>query len=152
MLQSIYDILVDISRFAFLLCALFVLYAMVSRSLTEFSYRRALVHGHSGRFLGYITVIGSQNPELMGQRFGLKWENSIGSGKRNDITLPDDSVNRSHGIIYWHKGRAYVGEMGCPVFVNEDPVKKRAELFDGDEVRLGDLYTRIRLEEWEAEL
>lgn len=147
MQQTITSVITDISRFWFLLAALYILFRTVDNSLAEYSYRKKMRSGGQGRFFGYLTVVHSENPEIVGQRFGLKWENSLGSGKRCDIFLKDESIGKDHAILSVHKGGAFVSPRGKnAIKVNDKRVDKYEELTDGDEIRLGRAVLRLRMD------
>lgn len=144
--ESILTVITDISRFWFILAALYILFRTVDNSLAEYSYRKKLRRGQ-GRFFGYLTVVRSANPEIVGQRFGLKWENSLGSGKRCDIFLKDESIDKNHAVVSVHKDGAFVSPKGQnAVKVNDKRIEKFEELADGDEIRLGGAVLRLRMD------
>lgn len=107
--------------------------------------------------LGMLTVIQSDDPAMVGQRFEvLKSPTTLGRSADNDINFPKDSpVSRHHATIEEKKGGLFLSQVGSVdssgqtklptygTFVNEietgtDPVL----LQSGDEIRLG---KRVRL-------
>lgn len=151
MLESFVQVATDISRFWFLLAALYILYRTVDNSMAEYSYRKQLRAGQ-GRFFGYLTVVRSANPAIVGQRFGLKWENSLGSGKRCDIFLDDDTIEKNHAVVSVHRGGAFISPKGKGrIGVNDRAGSKYEELFDGDEIKLGNAVLRLRIDDGEDE-
>lgn len=136
----------DVSRFWFIIAALYILLRVVDNSLSEFNYRRGMKASGQGRFFGYVTVLRSSNERIIGDRFGLKWENNIGAGKQSDIYLDDKTLDKNHAVLGIHQGEAFISPRGqSEVRVNETPVDKIGELYDGDMIRCGDVVLRFRL-------
>ncbi|MBN1672005.1 MAG: FHA domain-containing protein [Kiritimatiellae bacterium] len=66
---------------------------------------------------------------------------TVGRSKKNDITLSDDSVSRSHAILRrLADGKYYIMDSGSTngTFVNEKRVLVPSPLTNGDKIRLGD--------------
>lgn len=103
--------------------------------------------------LGVLTVTGSDDPSLLGQRFEItKRRTTLGRKADNDIIFPKDSpVSRHHALIEERSGGLFLSEVeetdektGRPkrptfgTFVNESDLNGQDVLLqNGDEIRLG---------------
>ena len=66
------------------------------------------------------------------QRFGLKWENTIGSHRLCDVCVSDDTVAKRHAVLYMASGQAYISPLGhAEVMINGDVYKRQAWNGDG---------------------
>ncbi len=84
-----------------------------------------------------LTVI--QGPNL-GQEYALQGDNSIGRSTRNDISLPYPEVSRRHARLWQVEGSAFIEDLGSTngTFVNDVRLRAPQEIYDGDEIQLGD--------------
>ena len=103
--------------------------------------------------LGMLTVIASDDPSMIGQRFEItQRRTTLGRKADNDIIFPKDSpVSRHHALVEEKNGGLFLSEVeetdektGRPkrptfgTFVNETEVGRQAVLLQtGDEIRLG---------------
>lgn len=103
--------------------------------------------------LGMLTVTGSDDPSLLGQRFEItKRRTTLGRKADNDIIFPKDSpTSRHHALIEERSGGLFLSEVeetdektGRPkrptfgTFVNESDLNGQDVLLqNGDEIRLG---------------
>jgi pSer/pThr/pTyr-binding forkhead associated (FHA) protein len=139
------SIAIEVSRFAFVLIALYVLLRVVDNSLAELSARRRMKQNMQ-RFFGDLTVIEARNEKLVGKRYGLKWENSIGSAPRCDVCIAGGGLVKQHAVLYLHRGRAFVRPAGkSNAYVEGRPVRTRTEVFDGDAIQFGETLFALRL-------
>lgn len=103
--------------------------------------------------LGMLTVTGSDDPSLLGQRFEItKRRTTLGRKADNDIIFPKDSpVSRHHALIEERSGGLFLSEVEetdektgrakrptYGTFVNEGDLNGQEVLLqNGDEIRLG---------------
>ena len=150
--QTLLDIGIEVARFWFVLAALSILLRMVSSSLSEFSFRRRMRSSGPGHTFGELTILSAPEPSLKGQRYGLKWENSIGSAKRCDIVLRDASVKKSHAVLYLSRDRAYLSPIGkARVIVAGEQAGKKTEIYHDDVIEIGDVQLHVQLDLREVE-
>ena len=139
------SIAIEISRFAFVLIALYILLRVVDNSLAELSLRRHLKRSMR-RFFGDLTVVEARNQNLKGKRYGVKWENSLGSARRCDISVSGGGLLKQHAVLYLSRGGAYIRPVSrAPVWVEGERVKGRTEVFDEDGIQLGDTLFVLHL-------
>ena len=146
------DICIEISRFFFLLLALYIFVRVVDHSIAELSFRKHMRQSGPGHWFGDLTVVRAEQKELLGARYGLKWENSIGSSRSCDITIAHPGMAKSHAVLYLTKDSVFIAPTGrSRVLVNGKTVHKKEEVYEGDTLSFGTLALRVHLEEGEVE-
>ena len=158
MTATVISIVTDVSRFWFLLITVYILFRLIDNSLSEYSFRKEMLTYGPGQIFGELTVQpasatknGPLKPPV--QRYGLKWENTIGSNRLCDVCVEDKQVAKRHAVLYMAKGQAYISPLGrAEVQINGKPAEKGEEVFDGDVLTLGGTKLRLNLytEEEEA--
>ena len=145
-MQTLLTVLIEISRVLFLLIALYVLLRSLDASAAELAFKRAIRRSGPGRFMGVLEVIDARHSEFIGERYGLKWENEIGSARRCDIRISDPKVQKKHAIVFFQGTQAFVAPMGkARVYVESRPVSGRTELHDGDSLQVGEVLMVVTL-------
>lgn len=154
MADTVVNIITDISRFWFLLITLYILIRLIDNSLSEYAFRKQMLNYGPGQIFGELVVQGSAetkrklNPPP--QRYGLKWENTIGSNRLCDVCVEDKTVAKRHAVLYMAKGQAYVSPLGhAEIMINGKPAERGNEVFNGDVLTLG--HTSLRLNLYEEE-
>ncbi len=79
-------------------------------------------------------------------------ETSIGRANVNSIVLEDNSVSRSHSVIYLSEGQYYVKDVGSRngTFVNDKKVQEQSLLKHGDRIKTGIYVLRFLTQPEEA--
>lgn len=98
MSSVVYETLSYAMRYWFIFAALAILIALIYISYKEYNEKK-YVKNRMSKFLGYVEIIGGPE-EFIGDRFGLRDQNIIGSSRRADIMLPDDTVLKTHALLY----------------------------------------------------
>ncbi len=149
--DTVLSLAIEISRFAFVLIALYVLLRVVDNSLAELNMRRRMKR-NMRRFFGDLTVLEAKNEDLVGKRYGLKWENRLGSARRCDICVVGGGLLKQHAMLYLSRDSAYLRPVSnASVWVEGHRIKKRTEVYDGDGIQLGEALFVLRLFDQEAE-
>jgi predicted component of type VI protein secretion system len=78
-----------------------VLIALIYISYKEYKERK-YVKGAISKFLGYLEIVGGPG-EFMGDRFGIRERNTIGSSRTADIIIPDETVMKTHARLFREK-------------------------------------------------
>ena len=105
----------------------------------------------SANAFGALTVMQSDDPSMLGQRFEISDESThLGRAADNEILFPKDgAVSRHHAIIENRNGQLLLTEMVSVdgdgstktptfgTFVNEKKVTDPTPLMNGDTIRLG---------------
>lgn len=153
MFSTAVNIATEIARFWFILVVLYLLYRLADISLAEFSFKRKVRRDGPRRYFGYLTVVDAPDEEILGERYGLKWENSLGSGKQCDIRIPGKGVQSAHAVIFINKKGTFVSPVGKSRVVINDEIaaKKNEPLYDSDELTMGAVKLRVRLENVEVD-
>jgi pSer/pThr/pTyr-binding forkhead associated (FHA) protein len=83
---------------------------------------------------------------------GLEWEldrpsTVIGRGRNADLVLNEATISRAHALFGYDVGRAFVQDLGSTngTLVNGAREHRRV-LLHGDELRMGKLVLRVRLD------
>jgi hypothetical protein len=149
--STVLSVIIEISRFFFVLLALYILLRVVDNSLQEFSARRRMKQNMQ-RFFGDLTVVEARNGKLVGKRYGLKWENSLGCAARCDVRVTGGGLIKEHAVLYLSRDSAFVRPAGkATVWVEGRRANKRTEVFDGDSIQLGETLFVLRLFEEERQ-
>jgi hypothetical protein len=144
-LATVLNLAIEISRFAFVLIALYVLLRVVDNSLAELNVRRRMKKTIQ-RFFGDLTVVEARNGSLVGKRYGLKWENSLGSAPRCDVRIAGGGLDKQHAILSLAKDSAYLRPTTKePVYVEGQRIRKKTEVYDGEGIQLGQTLMILRL-------
>ena len=147
MLDNIIDIITFAAKFWFLAIAVLILVRVVDNSVFEFNVKREIKNSGAGLTLGYLTIVAAGDEAMLGERFHLKWENSIGSGKRSDVYIKDGSVSKNHALLYLSRGKAYILPSSRQMLmINDERATGHQPLNDADEISLGNVKLRLRLE------
>ena len=72
-------------------------------------------------------------------------EVSVGRHKNCDVILNYPTVSRQHAVLFFDKDGWYIKAVNSssPVFVNGNPVEKRALVSSGDFIKLGEVTLRF---------
>ena len=129
-MEGFFDFLVTVSRYALLIIALYI----VIRVIVSMFFKKA-TDPIRGRLINDITgeVITLRDREC-----------SIGRNKACDVTLGFDTISRLHAVIAFRNKGFMIFDTNSKsgVTVNSEPIKKKANIYDGDRVGLGGLeYT-----------
>lgn len=89
-----------------------------------------------------VTLVNTQTHEKTPVVF---WENSIGRGKSNDITVNDPTVSRNHCVLLRRSEGWFVHDMNSTAgtYVNGEPAVERTRVLIDDVISVGN--TRLQL-------
>ncbi len=143
--STILNLAIEISRFGFVLIALYVLLRVVDNSLAELNVRRRMKKTMQ-RFFGDLTVVEARNGSLVGKCYGLKWENSLGSAHRCDVCIQGGGLQNQHAILSLGRDCAYLRPTTkSGVWVEGQRIRAKTEVSDGDGIQLGETLMILRL-------
>ena len=96
---------------------------------------RALIHVESGFYEGLVWPLDRASTV-------------VGRGANADLVLNEATISRAHAILGYEGERVFVQDLGSTngTLVNGAP-EERAVLADQDELRMGRLVLRVRVEE-----
>lgn len=95
--ESVYEFAAYVMRYWFIFVIVGILIAVIYISYKEYNEKK-YVKGTISKFFGYLEIVGGPE-EFMGDRFGVREQNIIGSSQRSDIMLPDASVLKTHASL-----------------------------------------------------
>ena len=86
-----------------------------------------------------LEVAAAGDDSLVGTRFAVSGELSIGRAADNDIVLNDNYVSHHHAIVMRRKNLYVIEDLGSVnhTYVNDKELKGRAYLKPGDTIRIG---------------
>ena len=96
----------------------------------------------------FNTVTGEKTPVVL-------WENSIGRGKANDITVDDPTVSRNHCVLLRRSEGWFVTDVGSTAgtYVNGEPADERTRVLVDDVISVGNTrFQLLRGDEYEEEV
>ena len=141
-MESAYEVAAYALRYWFIAAVLVILIAVIYISYKEYQQKK-FVMTEISQFGGYMKIIGGPR-EFIGDRFGLRENNTIGSDSRCDIVLPDRTVKRNHAVIF-QDGDDYYLQPGqkAPTKINGRRATTAHRLKTGDAVSFGDVEMRV---------
>lgn len=143
--QAFFEALSFAMRYWFLFVMAIILILVIAVSVGEYRQRK-WVMGEIGRYVGFLDVVDAEDENLVGIRFGLFPENSIGSLKKSDVYLKDPSVLKTHALMYQKNGDMYLSPMSNGVTtINGRRASKAHKVYGGDIITFGDVTTRLFL-------
>lgn len=141
-MQSAYEVAAFALRYWFIAAVLAILIAVIYISYKEYQQKK-FVMSEIGQFGGYVKIIGGPR-EFVGDRFGLREENTIGSDARCDIVIPDQSVKHNHAVIFREGDDFYLEPaQKAPTKINGRRATTAHKLKTGDSVSFGDVQMRV---------
>ena len=96
--SAVYEAVSYAMRYWFLLVVVGILIAVIYISVKEYREKK-LLKGEISQYFGYLEIIDGPE-EFVGDRFGVRNQNTIGSSKNSDIILPDETVEKNHALLY----------------------------------------------------
>ena len=96
----------------------------------------------------FNTETGEKTPVVL-------WENSIGRGKANDITVNDSTVSRNHCVLLRRSEGWFVTDVGSTAgtYVNGEPADERTRVLVDDVISVGNTrFQLLRGDEYEEEV
>ena len=141
-MESAYEVAAYALRYWFIAAVLVILIAVIYISYKEYQQKK-FVMTEISQFGGYMKIIGGPR-EFIGDRFGLRENNTIGSDSRCDIVLPDRTVKKNHAAIFQDGDDYYLEPAAkAPTKINGRRAVNAHKLKTGDSVSFGDVELRI---------
>ena len=140
-----YEAVSGAMRYWFLLIVAGILIALIRISYMEYKEKK-YVKDTIGKFLGYLEIIGGPD-DFLGDRFGIRDFNAIGSSRNADIIIPDDSVHKTHAHIFWEKDEIMIRPKNkSGTMINGRKAIGKHRIRTGDVISIGivDFYVYIK--------
>ncbi len=93
-----YEAVAYAMRYWFIFVVIGILIAVIYISYKDYREKK-YVKGAMSNYFGYLEIVGGPQ-EFVGDRFGVRVQNTIGSSRKSDIMLPDDTVMKNHALLY----------------------------------------------------
>ncbi len=141
-MEAAYEVVAYALRYWFIAAVLVILIAVIYISYKEYQQKK-FVMSEISQFGGYAKIIGGPE-DFIGDRFGLREENTIGSSQNCDIVIPDRTVSPNHAIIFKDGDDYYLRPMEkAPTTINGRRAVNTHKLKTGDAMSFGDVQMRI---------
>lgn len=139
---SMYEVVAYIMRYWFVFAMFVVLVAVIYASVSEYRQRKYIME-EVGQYMGYLEIQ-SGPEEFIGERLGIREENTVGRLARSDICIDDYSVAKTHALLYKKGEELFLSPMGRAVtMVNGRKIVGPQALKTGDVVTLGEIDARV---------
>lgn len=145
MSDALYDAVSYGMRYWFLILIALMLFTLIVVSVREYRQRKSVM-GIVGQYIGYIEIVDADESAI-GARVGLMKENTIGSSKRADIIIEDETVAKLHARIYVRNGALVLVPADRDTKINGRIAMRPHEIFSGDTVSFGAVTGRIYIKE-----
>lgn len=140
MYQATYEIVTIILGYLFAFIISIIVYRLLRITLKDLNMSRK-IKNNGKTSIGWLEVIEPEDDELYaGKVFALRRYNEIGRDPNCNIRLKLKGVKKSHAIIEQEGHSIILSKVNsaCKVFVNGEKIRKKAEIFDEDEIAIGE--------------
>ncbi len=139
---SVYEVVAYAMRYWFVLAACVILFAVIWSSVSEYRQRKNILE-EVDSYVGYLEV--TAGPEgWIGNRLGIRPENTLGRSAKNDICLDDHSVAKLHAKVYKTGDDLVISPMEkAETQVNGRAIGGPQVLRTGDMILLGGISLRV---------
>jgi hypothetical protein len=139
---SMVEVVAYIMRYWFVFAMFVILVAVIYASVSEYRQRKYVME-EVGQYVGYLEI--ESGPEaFIGERMGIREENTVGRLARSDICIEDYSVAKTHALLYKKGEELFLSPMGRAVtMVNGKKIAQPQILRTGDVITLGEIDVRV---------
>ncbi|MDL2237445.1 FHA domain-containing protein [Christensenellaceae bacterium OttesenSCG-928-K19] len=135
---AIYEVAAYAMRYWFILVIVGILVASIYISYKQYNEKK-YVKGAMSKFFGYLEIVGGPE-EFIGDRFGVREQNTIGSSQHADIILPDKTVLATHALLYVEEGDMILSPTSrSDTRINSRRAINQHKLKTGDIISIGDV-------------
>lgn len=140
---TLYSIISSIFKFIFVFIVLYYVYIIVKLIILDIRK----IDDVKRRFISTLTVFDDITNET--NEYTLENVNSIGRNHSNDIILDDNLVSNFHAEIVNSEGAFYLIDKDSlnGVYLNGELVDDNIELFNNDEIQIGNFILRYKEKE-----
>lgn len=139
---SVYEAVAFAMRYWFVFVMFMILVAVIYASISEYRQRKYIME-EVGQYVGYLEI-NSGPEEIIGDKHGIRQENTVGRLAKSDICIDDYSVAKTHALLYKKGDDLYVSPLGrAETMVNGKKVSKPQILKTGDIITLGEIDARV---------
>lgn len=139
---SVYEVVAYAMRYWFVFATCVILIAVIWASVSEYRQRKNILE-EVDSYVGYLEI--TAGPEgWIGNRLGLRAQNTVGRHAKSDICLDDHSIAKSHALVYKAGDDLLISPEGkAETQVNGRAVESPHILRTGDVLSLGDIELRV---------
>lgn len=150
--DAIHSIILVVSRYWFVVLIWYILYRIIENAYVEYRFDKNRNNEMpAGDFLGFIKVIAvepeQENEDLLGTRYGLREDNSIGRSKSCDICIPHPTISNSHARIITMGDDFFIQDSKSRngTFMNNNRINHKEKMRTGDIIQIGNVMLSVTL-------
>ncbi|MGI6153874.1 MAG: FHA domain-containing protein [Christensenellaceae bacterium] len=129
-------------RYWFIFVVVGILIAMIYISYKEIREKRQVL-SEMGRYSGYLEIVGGPKAYI-GDRFGIADENTIGSARNMDISIPEKGILKKHALLYKQGEEIVLQPMEkAQTKINDRRAVSAHALKTGDIITFGNVDMRV---------
>lgn len=139
---SVYEVVAYAMRYWFVFATCVILIAVILASVIEYRQRKNILE-EVDSYVGYLEI--TAGPEdWIGNRLGIRAENTLGRLAKSDICLDDHSIAKSHALVYKKGGDLVISPLEkAETQVNGRIIETPQVLRTGDMILLGNIELRV---------
>lgn len=139
---SVYEAVAFTMRYWFVFVMFVILIAVIYASVSEYRQRKYIME-EVGQYVGYLEI--KSGPEdFIGDKRGIKLENTVGRLAKSDICIDDYSVAKTHALLYKKGDDLFLSPVArAATMVNGKKILKPQILKTGDIITLGEVDARV---------
>ncbi|MEI6100706.1 MAG: FHA domain-containing protein [Eubacteriales bacterium] len=139
---SVYEAVAYAMRYWFVFATCVILIAVIYTSVSEYRQRKNILD-EVDSIVGYLEI--SAGPEdWIGNRVGIRAENTLGRLAKSDICLDDYSIAKSHALLYKKGDDLVISPLGkAETSVNGRLIAGVQVLRTGDTIEIGDIQLKV---------
>ncbi len=139
-------------RYFFVLIILYILFRVIENAMAEYRFNRRF-RGEAGGYSSFIECTDAPEESYIGQVYGIKRENVIGSKKQCDVCLPFAGVSKTHAVIFQKGDKLLIYDSGsfAGTYINGEKISGTTQLYDGDYINFGEICFYLQLTEAQGE-
>ena len=139
---SVYEAVAFAMRYWFVFVMFVILIAVIYASVSEYRQRKYIME-EVGQYVGYLEIK-SGPEEIIGDKHGIRLENTVGRLAKSDIFIDDFSVAKTHALLFKKEDDLYLSPLGrAETMVNGKKILKPQILKTGDIITLGEIDLRV---------
>ena len=139
---SVYEAVAFALRYWFVFVMFIILIAVIFASVNEYRQRKNIM-SEVDQYVGYLEI--ESGPEdFIGDRHGIKVENTVGRLPKSDICIEDYSVSKTHALLFKKDDDLIISPIGkSATFINGKKITNPQILRTGDVLTLGEIDAKV---------
>ncbi len=145
-----YELAAYAMRYWFIFLTVGILIALIYISYKEFREKK-FVFTQVEKYGGYLEIVDGPE-EFIGDQFGLTEQNTIGRARKCSVSIPDDSILKTHLLIEREEDEFYAIPMSKrSTMVNGRELTRKQRIKTGDVLSVGVVDLEVHLKKARVE-